>query len=77
SMEPILAKHFPEDETIHVTLSKTSPTSFKVGMQGHMKGENIVSHHESHNFHKALELCKDHFIKQVEKKKDIQKHNRR
>ena len=69
-MEALLEKHMPRGGNIKVTLSKSSPTVFHVHMQSHFMGEDIISDHESHNFHKALELCKSHFIKQVDKRKD-------
>ena len=71
SLGDSLYKHIPENERIKVTLSKVAPTVFHVHMQAHYLGEEIVSDHESHNFHKALELCKDHFIKQVDKRRNI------
>jgi ribosomal subunit interface protein len=70
NMEPVLYKHIPAEERIKVTLSKASPDVFHVHMQVHYLGEDIVSDHESHNFHKALELCKDHFVKQVDKRRE-------
>lgn len=70
NMEEIIYKHFPEDENIQIILSKSSPTVFHVHMQAHYLGEEITSDHESHNYHKALELCKDHFIRQVGKRRD-------
>lgn len=70
SMGDFLYKHIPEKERIKVTLSKAAPDVFHVHMQTHYLGEDIISDHESHNFHKALELCKDHFVKQIDKRKD-------
>lgn len=70
-------KHMSSEDGVNITLSKESPTVFKVNIQSHYKGEDIVCHHESHNFHKALELCKDHFIKLVDKRKGIINSKRR
>lgn len=70
NMEASFAKKFNADERIKVTLSKAAPDVFHVHMQAHYLGEEIVSDHESHNFHKALELCKEHFVKQVDKRRD-------
>jgi ribosomal subunit interface protein len=70
NMEASLYKHIPEEERIKVTLSKAAPDVFHVHMQAHYLGEDIISDHESHNFHKALELCKDHFVKQIDKRRD-------
>ena len=70
NLEPEIAKHMNgADHDIKVTLSKASPDVFHVHMQAHYLGEDIISDHESHNFHKALELCKNHFIKQVDKRR--------
>lgn len=69
--------HMGREEKVDIVLSKTSPTTFKVNIQAHYKGEDIVSNHESHNFHKALDLCKDHFLKLVDKKRGIQSSKRR
>ena len=68
-MEPSLYRHIGEDHRISVTLSKEAPDVFKVHMQVHYLGEDIISDHSSHNFHKALDLCKDHFVKQIDKKR--------
>ena len=68
-VETAIYKHLPENNPVQVTLSKASPDVFRVDIQTNYVGEKILSHHESHNFHKALELCKDHFIKMVVKKK--------
>ena len=68
-MEPLFQKHFSENTPVQVTLSKESPDVFKVHMHAHFLGEDITSNHSSHNFHKALELCKDHFIKMADKRK--------
>ena len=76
SMGPGLSKHLDDDHRISVTLSKDAPDVFKVHMQVHYLGEDIVSDHTSHNFHKALELCKDHFIKQIDKRRDKVQDNR-
>ena len=76
SMEPFLNKHISESDRVKVRLSKASPTVFRVHMQAHYLGEDIISDHESHNFHKALELCKDHFVKQVDKRRDKVKEKR-
>lgn len=70
SMEASLKKHMGEDERVKVTLSKTAPDAFNVHMQTHYMGEDIIADHESHNFHKALELCREHLIKQVDKRRD-------
>lgn len=70
NMETVLYKHIPENESIKVTLSKASPDVFHVHMQAHYLGEDIISDHESHDFHKALEFCKDHFVKQVDKRRN-------
>ena len=70
NMEPFLSKHISAEERVKVTLSKVSPTVFHVHMRTHYLGEDIVSDHESHNFHKALDLCKDHFVKQVDKRRN-------
>ncbi len=69
-LKPSLTRHLPESEKVKVTLSKTSPDTFRVHMQVHYLGEEIVSDQESHNYHKALELCKDHFVKQVDKRRE-------
>ncbi len=74
AMQGPLSKWIGEDERVKVTLKKAAPDVFQVNMQSHYLGEDIVSEHESHNFHKALELCKDHFIKQLGKRKDIVKN---
>ena len=68
-MEPFLNKHLGDPKNIRVVLSKVSPEVFSVHMQTHYLGEDIYSEHESHNFHKALELCKDHFVKQADKRR--------
>lgn len=70
AMEPILLKHMSDKGNVKVTLSKSAPDVFHVHMQSHFLGEDIISDHESHNFHKALEFCKNHFVKQVDKRKD-------
>ncbi len=70
SLEEVLYKHMPEKERIKVVLSKAAPDVFHVHMQAHFLGEDIISDHESHNFHKALEFCKDHFVKQVDKRRE-------
>ena len=70
SLEPTLYKHIPETERIQVTLSKAAPDVFHVHMQAHYLGKDIISDHESHNFHKALEFCKEHFVKQIDKRRD-------
>lgn len=75
-MEPAFEKHFNDSARIQVTLSKEAPDVFRVHMQTHYLGEEIISDHESHNFHKALELCKDHFVKQADKHRDkVQQRN--
>ena len=71
SLEEGLYKHMPQDQKIRVVLSKSAPDVFHVHMQVHFMGTDIISEHESHNFHKAVELCKGHFVKQVDKKKDM------
>lgn len=70
AMGPNLYKHIPESEKIKVTLSKSAPDVFHVHMQAHYLGEEIVCDHESHNFHKALELCKDHFVRITDKRRN-------
>ena len=70
SLESGFSKHIDDSHRISVILSKDAPNVFKVHMQTHFKGEEIVSDHSSHNFHKALELCKDHFIKQIDKRRE-------
>lgn len=70
SLQPMLTKHMQPEGPVKVTLSKASPTVFHVHMQARYMGEIIISDHESHNFHKALELCKDHFVKQVDKRRE-------
>ncbi len=70
SLQDVLYKHMPEKERIKVVLSKAAPDVFHVHMQAHYLGEDIISDHESHNFHKALEFCKDHFVKQVDKRRE-------
>lgn len=67
SLQPTFQKHMTERDNVKVTLSKAAPDVFHVHMQAHYLGEDIISDHESHNFHKALELCKDHFVKQLDK----------
>ncbi len=75
-LQPILTKHMSNEEgQVKVTLSKVAPSVFHVHMQTHYLGEDIISDHESHNFHKALELCKDHFVKQLDKRRDKVKNN--
>ena len=69
-LEPIFQKHLDDSSRVQVTLSKQAPDVFKVHMQTHYLGEEIVSDHESHNFHKALELCKVHFVKLADKRRD-------
>ena len=64
-----LSKHLNGDNTVRVTLSKTAPDVFHVHMQTHYMGDDIISDHDSHNFHKALELCKDHLVKQLKKRR--------
>lgn len=70
NLEKTLYKHIPEGESIKFTLSKSAPDVFRVHMQCHYLGEDIISDHESHNYHKALELCKNHFVKQVDKRRE-------
>jgi len=70
SLEKSLAKYLTQKEKVKVTLSKTAPDIFNVRMQTHYLGEDIVCDHDSHNFHKALELCKNHFVKLAEKRRD-------
>ncbi len=69
-LQSTLYKHIPDNERIKVTLSKAAPDVFHVHMQAHYLGDDIISDHESHNFHKALELCKDHFVKQLDKRRN-------
>lgn len=73
-IEPLLARHNIEEQRVKVTLSKPAPDLFRVQMKVHYLGEDIVSEHNSHNFHKALELCKDHFIKLADKRRSKMKH---
>lgn len=72
-----IKKHMRGEENLNITLSKTSPDVFKVNIQTHYMGEDINSHHESHNFHKALDLCCDHLIKLIDKRKSIKQSKRR
>jgi ribosomal subunit interface protein len=78
NLQPILDKHMHtyDDEVIHIKLSKTAPDSFLVNMHCHFMGDDIISHHESHNFHKALDLCKTHFLKQIDKRRSRLKEPR-
>ncbi len=70
NLEEPLSKHMNTKDTVKVTLSKSAPDVFHVHMQTHYMGEDIISDHESHNFHKALELCKDHLVKQIDKRRN-------
>ena len=76
-MGEFIFDHLGKDEKVDIVLSKTSPTIFKVNIQARYRGENIISHHESHNFHKALDLCRDHFLKQIDKKRDVSNDKRK
>lgn len=69
SMQGVFEKHIPDKERIKVVLSKTAPDVFNVQIQSHYLGDDIVSNHEDSNFHKALESCKSHFIRLVDKRK--------
>ena len=69
NMEDSFEKHLDDGTRIQVTLSKDAPDVFRVHMQAHYRGEDIISDHVSHNFHKALELCREHFVKQVDKRR--------
>ncbi len=74
-LQKTLSKHIPPNERIKVTLSKSAPDVFHVRMQAHYLGEDIVCDEDSHNFHKALEFCKNHFIKLADKRRDKIKKN--
>ena len=77
SMAETIKKHMRGEEKLDITLSKTSPDVFRVNIQTRFMGEDINSHHESHDFHKAMDLCKNHLIKLIDKKKGMKKAKRR
>lgn len=70
SMQDAFTKHISGNERIRVVLSKVAPDVFNVQMHSHFLGDEIISQSQSHNFHKALELCKNHFIRLVDKRKN-------
>ncbi|MEM7646930.1 MAG: HPF/RaiA family ribosome-associated protein [Pseudomonadota bacterium] len=69
-METSLRHYVTDGQSIKVILSKSAPDLFHVQMVSQYLGEDLSCHHESHEFYKAVELCREHFVKIANRRKE-------